>query len=187
MNQDQAARVFIGIRVAPEIARELAERARPLERFSVRLVPAADLHLTLVPPWNETEIPATLDKLRRAVQGARPLSLAFERLCYGPNPKRPRLLWVECAPDAELARLKKLLLDAFGQNEERPFLPHVTLARIPKQGSLIARKNPLDQKLALVQPVRTVELFRSPPPGGAGYQVLASVPLETRPEELTRN
>lgn len=177
MSDRERIRVFVGIKLDPEIARQLAELARPLERFPARLVPPADLHLTLVPPWNETEIAVAIDKLRRAVRDLGPLPLALERVCYGPNPRQPRMLWVECAADPELARAKQLLLDAFGQSERRPFLPHITLARIPKQGPLIARKHPLDRKLTLRQTARTIELFRSPPPGGAGYEVLASLPL----------
>ena len=58
------ARVFVGVKVAPEIAHELARLARSLERFSVRLVPTNDIHLTLVPPWNEASIPTAVVKLR---------------------------------------------------------------------------------------------------------------------------
>ena len=69
------------------------------------------------------------------------------------------------------------LLQAFGQADERPFRPHVTLARLRDKGRAIARKHPIDQDLALTQRVESVELMQSPPPGGSGYKVLASLPL----------
>jgi hypothetical protein len=58
---------------APRLARgfrraqddELAQMARELERFPVRLIAAADIHLTLVPSWNEISIPEAVGKLRR--------------------------------------------------------------------------------------------------------------------------
>jgi hypothetical protein len=44
------ARVFVGLKIAPEIATELAQLAAVLEKLPVRLVKPADIHLTLVPP-----------------------------------------------------------------------------------------------------------------------------------------
>ena len=73
------------------------------------------------------------------------------------------------------------LLQAFGQADERPFRPHVTLARLRDKGRAIARKHPIDQDLALTQRVGSVELMQSPPPGGSGYKVLASLPLAIIP------
>ena len=59
----------------------------------------------------------------------------------------------------------------------RPFRPHVTLARLRGNGAIIARKHPIDQNLLLVQRIESVELMQSPPPGGSGYRVLASLQL----------
>jgi len=133
-----------------------------------------------VPPWNEASVPEAVGKLRKVLDGFGRFSLSFERLCYGPEPRRPRLLWVECTPNAEIVALQNALLCAFGQGNELPFRPHVTLARIEKNGRAIVEENPIDQTLWLKQCVDSVELFRSPPPGESGYQVLASLPLEER-------
>ena len=59
------ARVFVALKMTPEIAGELAQMARELERFPVRLIAPADIHLTLVPPWNEVSIPDAVGKLGR--------------------------------------------------------------------------------------------------------------------------
>lgn len=68
MNNAPQMRVFVGVKVAPEIADELARLAQGLERFAVRLAPSADIHLTLVPPWNEAS-------MSEAVAEDRPLPL----------------------------------------------------------------------------------------------------------------
>ena len=59
------ARVFVGLKIAPEIAIQLAQLAAALEQLSVRPVAPADIHLTLVPPWNEASIPDAIEKLGR--------------------------------------------------------------------------------------------------------------------------
>lgn len=181
MNDGPPARVFVGLKIAPDIARTLARHAQLLDRAQVRLVPSADIHLTLVPPWNETSIAEATAKLRQAVRGFHRFPLTFERLGYGPTARRPRLLWAECASNDDIARLRSALLDVYGQSDERPFRPHVTLARIRTAGATGARKNPVDQRLALVQQIESVELFRSPAPGDAGYQILASIPIAEAP------
>jgi len=172
-----AARVFVALKVAPEIARDLAQMARELERFPVRLIAPDDIHLTLVPPWNETSIPTAVEKLCGVAEKAAPFSLAFVHLNYGPQPQRPRLLWAECAAGEELTALHAALLLVFGQNDDRPFRPHVTVARIRGNGAAVARKQPIDRALSFLQQVETIELMQSPPAGEVGYRVLASLRL----------
>jgi RNA 2',3'-cyclic 3'-phosphodiesterase len=169
--------VFVGLKIAPEIARQLAQFAAALEKPFVRPVAPADIHLTLVPPWNETSIPDAIAKLGRVAANFGAFQLIFQRVGYGPQPRRPRLLWADCAATDEIAALRIALLQAYGQTDERPFKPHVTLARIRSAGPAIARKHPIDRPLSLTQRVESIELFQSPPPGGSGYQVLASLRL----------
>jgi 2'-5' RNA ligase len=172
-------RVFVGIKVAPEVAGELARLAEGLERFPVRLIAPADIHLTLVPPWNEASIPGAIERLRPVVNRFQPFALTFEHVGYGPRPRRPRLLWAACMASDEIVALHAALLEAYGQSEERPFRPHVTLARIRGNGAAIARAHPIDRQISLAQQVDSVELFRSPPPGERGYRILASLRLGT--------
>jgi len=170
-------RIFIGLKIAPEIAAQLTEFAAGLERPSARPVAATDIHLTLVPPWNERSIEDAIDKLGRVAAGFGAFTLTFQHVGYGPQPRRPRLLWADCAASDEITALHAALIDAFGQTEKRDFQPHVTVARIRDNAPAVARKHPIDQALALTQRIETVELFQSPPPGERGYKILASLPL----------
>ena len=129
------ARVFVALKIAPGIADELARMALELERFPVRLIAPADIHLTLVPPWNEVSIPGAVGKLRGVAGRFGEFVLEFRHVGYGPDPRRPRFLWVECAAGPDLAQLRASLLVAFEQTDERPFRPHVTLARLRANGT----------------------------------------------------
>jgi 2'-5' RNA ligase len=170
-------RVFVGVKIEAAIADELSRLANGLERFRVRRIAAADIHLTLVPPWNAESVPEALEKLRLAVASFGGFALMFEHVGYGPDPRRPRLLWAECAASDVLTRLQAALLRAFGRADERPFRPHATLARLRENARAVARRCPIDVRLALTQRVTSVELFQSPPAGERGYRVLASIPL----------
>jgi 2'-5' RNA ligase len=171
------ARVFVGLKIAPEIANQLAQLAAALEESSVRSVAPADIHLTLVPPWNEDFIPGAIEKLGNMADRFGAFLLIFQHVAYGPQPRQPRLLWADCAATDEISTLRTALLQIFGQIDERPFRPHVTLARIRANGRAIARKHPIDQPLSMMQRIDSIELFQSPPPGATSYRVLASVRL----------
>lgn len=173
-------RVFVGLKIAPDIASQLAEFAAAVEGPSVRRVAPADIHLTLVPPWNEAFILDAIAKLGRVAAGYGAFRLSFQRVGYGPHPRRPRLVWVDCGTSEEIAALRAALLEAYGQTDDRPFQPHVTLARIRSHGPAIARRYPMDRPLSLIQRVESVELFQSPPPGETGYRTLASCRLGGR-------
>jgi 2'-5' RNA ligase len=170
-------RVFVGLKIAPEIASQLAQLTAVLEQPFVRPVAPADIHLTLVAPWNEASVPDAIEKLGRVSGSFGAFPLIFQHAGYGPQPRRPRLLWADCGATDAIAALRAALLLAYGQTDERPFQPHVTLARIRGDGVAIARKHPIDRPLSLTQRVESVELFQSPPAGGSGYRVLASLRL----------
>ncbi len=175
--EDAPLRAFAGIRIAREIADELARLARGLERFGVRPVAAADMHLTLVPPWSADATTEAVETLREVAASFADFPLTFKHLGYGPDPQRPRLLWAECEASSVLTRLHSALLHSFSRADERSFQPHVTLARLRERGRTIARHYPIDRQLALTQLVSSVELFQSPPAGQRGYRVLASIRL----------
>jgi RNA 2',3'-cyclic 3'-phosphodiesterase len=172
------ARVFVGLKIGAQIASQLAELAAPLKEASVRPVAPADIHLTLVPPWNEVSVADTIAKLAGVAAKCGRFVLRFQRVGYGPQPRQPRLLWAECVATREISALHTVLLQTFGQTaDDRPFLPHVTLARLRADPSAIVHRHPIDQPLTLTQQVETIELFQSPPTGVSGYRVLASVRL----------
>jgi len=182
MDQQRVAkgpRVFVGLKIAPAIAQELAQYAHRIEHAPSRFVPCDDIHLTLVPPWNENSIADVIGELRTTSSRLAPFPLAFTRLSYWPYHRRPHLLCVECTPSDELAALQSALLKAFGQTNDRPFKPHVTLARLKRGAKPASAKSALDQDLALEQSIDTVELFQSPKPPAKGYAILASAPLST--------
>lgn len=175
--QTKPARIFVGLKIGPEIAGQLEASAAELRETRARLVAASDFHLTLVPPWQEVLIDQAIGKLRLVAGMFTPFPLQLQHLGYGPQPRRPSLLWVDCEVTDELTALRDALMQAFPQEDSRPFRPHVTLARIRAGAWSLSRRHPIDRDLNLIQPVRTVELFQSPPPGTTGYQILSSVEL----------
>lgn len=178
--ETKPVRIFVGLKISPEVAGQLAAHTSELKETRARMVAATDIHLTLVPPWQEVSIGQAIERLRQVAGAHAPLLMKLLHLGYGPHPRRPGLLWIDCAATDEMTALRDALMQAFGQEDSRPFRPHVTLARIPAGERRYIQKHPIDKDLDLVQTVRTVELFQSPPPGATGYQILASIELGRR-------
>jgi len=171
------ARVFVGLKISPEIADQLAAFTDQLKATRARLVATPDIHVTLVPPWQEVSPDQAVRRLCRVASMFGPFLLRCRHIGYGPQPRRPNLVWVDCAATDEIGALHNSLMQAFSQEDNRPFRPHITLARVRDGGRSFTRRYPIDKDLELAQTVQTIELFQSPPPGATGYHVLASAEL----------
>ncbi len=97
---------------------------------------AGGVHLTLrfLGDVEEARAEAAADALRLAGEGASAFEVPLERFGVFPHLKRPNALWVgpeeTPAPLAEFeARLSRRLAEAGFPAEDRPFRPHMTLAR----------------------------------------------------------
>ena len=64
----ESHKVFVALKFAPEVLQQLADMSASLEGSEVRRVSAGDIHLTLVPPWNESAIFSAVSKLSRVAE-----------------------------------------------------------------------------------------------------------------------
>ena len=144
-------RSFIAIELPEEAKQGLARLRRGLERDGhgfVKWVDPQGIHLTLkflgnIPAKRVTEI---TDAIKKATGGISPFHLEISGLGAFPSLKQPRVFWVGIS--GELDKLSALQLDidstlaALGfAREERPFVAHLTLARIREGASPAERRD----------------------------------------------
>ena len=134
-------RLFIAIEIPEGIRSDLASLLQEFRGIApqVKWVRPENLHVTLK-FLGETES-AKLDALRKilpTVHSAQPVSLEFRGLGFFPNEKRPRVLWAGMETSANLKTLAADIDQATHRLgfplEERPFTPHLTLARFQPPG-----------------------------------------------------
>lgn len=144
------------------------------------------LHCTLkfLGPTAPQAVTGLSAALPAAVAGCRPFSAELLGVGAFPHDQRPTVVWAGlAAPElADLQRRLDELAAGFGfAPEDRPFHPHVTLARV--------RHRPPPQLRELLQlhaatrwgsfEVTAVELLKSTPtPAGSRYDVLATAMLD---------
>jgi 2'-5' RNA ligase len=150
-----------------------------LERLLVALRPEAaikwspidNLHVTtkFIGEWPPERVPE-LESALAGLLPRRPFSIELRDLGWFPNERSPRVLWAGVHADPELAELAHDTDQRLAQLgiavEERPFTPHLTLARIKNPVPL----NQLRMKVQDLQPaamgsfeVSHFHLFRSDP------------------------
>ncbi len=158
-------RLFIAIDLPEVVRQELCRLNVPIP-YS-RWVPVDQLHLTLAFLGDVgDERVAGLARALGQVSAA-PFELHFDRLGCFPSRSRPRVLWVGLKPEPLLLtladRLRDLLRDCGIPQEDRPFSPHITLARL-KLPAARECASFLDQPLELNRlsvPVQEFILFES--------------------------
>lgn len=177
INGTHSQRVFVGIKLLPEVAEYCVKLQADAGDIPGRFIPPEDMHVTLLPPIEMADHAFVVERLRTVVKTVEPFTLILKRFTYGPNVMRPRYLWVECAATAEIVALKKDLTAAFNGADQASFTPHITLARLREEDHDTLVHHAVDRPVELSMPVDSIELFASPNQGGIGYSILESFAL----------
>ena len=149
-------RLFTAIDLPDEIMGNLIallDRLKPTVR--IKLSPPSNLHITtkFIGEWPEDRLPE-LNKVLGALPTRSPFPIHLRNVGFHPNPHSPRVFFVGIEAPPELAALARDIdraLAAIGvAPEQRPYTPHMTLARIKEPVPLqklrqtIAELPPLD-------------------------------------------
>jgi 2'-5' RNA ligase len=134
-------RLFVALEIPSAVREHLAALLQYLRAVSpqTRWVRPENLHVTLK---FMGEVPETkLGAIRSALVGVRsdqPTTVDFCGLGFFPNEKRPRVFWagIEASPNLKtLAADVERVMEKLGiPHEQRPFSPHLTLARFEPPG-----------------------------------------------------
>jgi 2'-5' RNA ligase len=129
-------RAFVGIRIDPEVTRQIYEAQARLEQplKGIRWVKDQSLHLTLkfLGEIPEERVAAVGDALERAARSRERFVFGCRGLGVFPDIRRPRVLWagLEGKWLVPLAAAVEERLEAAGfARERREFKPHLTIGR----------------------------------------------------------
>jgi 2'-5' RNA ligase len=127
----EGRRVFVALPAGRELVEAAGEFRRAHAGLKVRWARPEHLHLTLVPPWQCLDVNAVCRALREAAARQAPFEVVFESISFGPDPRRPRLVWATGKAPAGMPEFAQRLLAATGAPGEprESFLLHLTIAR----------------------------------------------------------
>jgi RNA 2',3'-cyclic 3'-phosphodiesterase len=182
-------RLFTAIDLSSEILLRLERLISALRTEAlIKWSPLDNLHVTtkFIGEWPEPRVPE-LHQVLGQIRRRQAFEVELKRLGWFPNDRSPRVLWLGVEGGNELAGLAADTEDALASlgipKEQRPFAPHLTLARIKNPVPL----NNLRKKVEHMQPaaigslvVSSFSLFRSRPGTNASiYEKLMDYEFET--------
>ncbi|MDV2504162.1 MAG: RNA 2',3'-cyclic phosphodiesterase [bacterium] len=183
-------RAFIAVDVPPPVQEALGELQRGMEEagLKARWPRPQDVHVTLAFLGNvpSEQVPELRAAMEEAAQGAGPLEVHVGGVGAFPNERWPRVIWVGFEePTGGLAALHKRLEAALVplgyEPEDRPFRPHLTVARIKvpaRAGQVVhALEAHKDVDLGKITIDRIVLYQSTLKPTGPAYTVLEEVAL----------
>ncbi len=182
----ERVRSFVAIVLNAEVRAAVAAEIAGLRPLAPRVgwVAAPNLHLTLkflgeLPP---DALEQVKDGLTEAVAGVAPFSLHFYGVGAFPGMARPRVLWVGVAEGGQVAQALQARVEAALRRrgfpgDERPFSPHLTIARVREPRGLAGLQEAMarDARMDFGRlEVRGLSLMRSDlSPAGSRYTELA--------------
>jgi 2'-5' RNA ligase len=175
-------RLFIAIELPEEAKKELARLRMDIP--GARWVPSDQIHLTLsfLGEVDEAALERLTGQLARITLPE--IEIHFSGTGCFPDRRRPRVLWIGLEPNPRLnslaTRVREAVLACGIPQEERPFSPHITLARIklPSPGMCDAFLDRDRRPRLPALRVREFTLFQSRlTPQGAEHIPLRSFPL----------
>jgi 2'-5' RNA ligase len=143
--------------------------------LKVRWVKPENLHLTLVPPWQCLDVNSLCCALSKAVALQPPFEVLFERVSFGPDRRRPRLIWATGKAPAGMPVFARNLLAATGAPGEpgKSFLLHLTIARFNSRDMEAMGTHKLREPVTWTSRLDALCLYESHlKPGGAEYREL---------------
>ena len=183
-------RLFVGVALPAELAgglRAKLNRFRPLA--PLRWSKVENLHITtkFIGAWPEEKLEEMRAALR-PVAACAPFEIEMRGLGWFPNPHQPRIFWIGIRGGEALHALAAATEAASAglgiASEDRPYRPHLTLARIDNRGAkadltALRRAVALEPDESARFTCGAFHLYLSEPgAGGSVYTKLATFPLE---------
>lgn len=179
-------RLFIAIPVAPEVRGAIADLVRNGSP-SFRWVVPAQYHITLkfLGDVDEPDVKTVHEGVQEAVAAgpAQAFSLTARGIGAFPHPRRPRVLWVGIAGNDDAVhnlqmRIENALAARGFPREQRPFRPHITIARARSDAPFPAPLKPHAAAEFGEWPVQHIHVIESQlSPSGPRYTIRGEIPL----------
>jgi 2'-5' RNA ligase len=155
MSEEKSMRSFLAVDPPREIIDAIVtiqDRLRKAIQGDIRWVRPQGIHLTLkfFGTISESDVANISRVVNKTTSTIAPFTLCIKRVGAFPDVKRPRVLWLGMGGDVDtLIRLQKEVdadLQKCGfEKEDRPFRPHLTLARIKEPRGLIGLAKIMDK------------------------------------------
>jgi len=170
-------RIFIALPISEDIKQAVDIWTHDYEKLPVRWISRKNLHVTMIPPWEESDVKVAKEKLNTISGKIGEFNVEFKKIVYGPLHRRPpNLIWASGLVPKQAVILKDELERIFAiSNSRRSLFMHMTLARFNERHFSSFPVKHLDEEISWPNKVNSLILMESL--GWSEYGVLHSVAL----------
>ncbi len=127
-------RLFIALEVPENLKSEVVVWKDKHYSLPVRWIPSSDLHITIVPPWDEEDPEGVIEKLDTIQGKTGSIRVSFDRVSIGPNRRFPRLIWATGEVPQRMLVLRELIKNTLSKISDRNvFFTHLTMGRFEEK------------------------------------------------------
>ncbi|MEK7542561.1 MAG: RNA 2',3'-cyclic phosphodiesterase [Patescibacteria group bacterium] len=192
-------RIFIAINLPDDVKDRLLAYQEKWQGIPARWTTKENLHLTLAFLGNtsEVELQNLISVCTQIGERHLPFELRIARLQYGPDAKRPRMIWAVGENMPKLLALQQDICLTLGIQETQKFSPHLTLARFrsfelqrmeqeelpdpPVFDPEVSDRRAGGEEIPIAFEVKSIEVMESKlKRSGAQYTIVQEIPLTLR-------
>lgn len=141
MNHLLKYRLFLALELPGQVQNELYKSIHDADLISqkkIRPTPPQNLHVTLhfFGDVNQNQKQEVVSIMERVGKVTEPFELCISSAGFFPNSRNPRIFWVGFQSAPEISNLHqalgKELLNSGFRKDDKPYRPHITIARVPQ-------------------------------------------------------
>lgn len=171
-------RIFLAIKVSADIKKKIKSTIKDYGNLPLNWHKDSDLHITILPPWDEENITEIKKKLKMIQKDIESFEISFNHITLGPFYDKPKLVWAKGKSPKELYDLREKLEKLFEKYSTRRFKLHLTLARFSRDDTRYIMNNWQNKNINWKQKVKSIVIFESIlDDDGIRYEVLDEVKL----------
>lgn len=172
-------RLFIAIKTTPEIDKKILDWQNKFSSLPVRFLKGKNLHITLIPPWQENDLEDLKNRLHTLTGQVKPFLMKFHEITFGADFKNPNMIWATGQTPKEIIELKSLIEKTIDiEPENRAFRLHITLARFRAENFPYDLKFQIPTQINWQQQVKSIVIMESHlSASGAEYKILEEIPI----------
>lgn len=174
-------RIFVAINISDRLKKKVSIFRQKYNNLPVRWMPEENLHLTLIPPMelSDNEMVEMIEKIKKVEGEFGPMTIKFNKVSFGPDLSRPRLIWAKSEKNLKLESLKNRITDILGlRNSGRADSFHLTLARFKPRDYANFKIKDLRQEVNWAEKAESIKFIQSECLAeGARYTNLAEIDL----------
>src|SRR6266540_3512422 len=99
-------RIFIAIPISSNLQSVIRVWQKEHSQLMVRWVKGKNLHITLIPPREETDIKSLKDRLSQLRGRFKPFEIELREITFGPHQNKRKLIWAQGPATKQIIELR---------------------------------------------------------------------------------